>query len=311
MHKFIDMYPTSYSPMAMSGGRMYNLPFNMNTFSRIWEDVRTPAEAMEKIEREREEIKGEPQNLEEQAISMVGRTVYEKLVKGYTEKQWGRDCKELPKEIIRRLPIRFEYRNTYFDDKYIGIPNEGYNGLFGGLLKGVDVSLNTDFFEHREELENLADKVVFTGRIDEYFNFKLGRLEYRSLDFVTKIYEGTFQGCAVVNHCDHSEEYTRTIEHKFFEKGGYHPETVVSFEYPKKFEEGAEPYYPVNDLKNEELYGRYKELADTLPNVIFGGRLGAYKYYDMDDVISEALILARNEKKRLKNGNTWLAVTRI
>lgn len=278
------------SPLANYRGELYNLPFNMNTFNRLW-GVVTPDEAKEKIEQQKANTGAtEPQNLEEQAISLVGTDIYEKLIKGYTEKQWGRSAKELPAFIIKRLPVRFTYDNNYFNDRYQGIPIGGYTGIIEKMLEGIDVRLNVDFFKERKELESLADKVVYTGMIDQYFDYKHGVLEYRSLQFDTSILDDTdnYQGNAVVNYTDKETPYTRIIEHKHFEFGTQ-SKTVITKEYPMEWKPGDEPYYPINDDKNSEMYKKYKELAANEKNVIFGGRLATYKYYDMHQVIGSAL----------------------
>lgn len=275
------------SPIANYKGEIYNMPFNMNTFSKMW-NIATPKQAQEIIEAQKKEIKGEPSNLEEQAISLVGRDVYEKLVKGYTEKQWGKSCSELPSFIIRRLPVRYTYDNNYFNDRYQGIPMGGYTAIIEKMLEGAEVRLNTDFLRNKDELCALADKVIYTGMIDEYFDYCLGHLEYRSLKFESKVMdEENYQGNAVVNYTDSDTAFTRVIEHKHFEFGKQE-KTVVTWEYPKKWEIGDEPYYAVNDNRNNELYSRYAELAEKEDKIYFGGRLGSYKYYDMDDVIIEA-----------------------
>lgn len=276
------------SPLANYRGEIYNMPFNMNTFHQMW-GVTSPADAAAKIAAQRSEISGEPKNLEEQAISLVGRDIYEKLIKGYTEKQWGRDCNLLPAFIIKRLPVRFTYDNNYFNDRYQGIPIGGYNRLIERLLEGADVRLSTDFLANREELTKLADAVVYTGTIDSYYDYRYGKLEYRSLRFETQVLDtDNFQGVAVVNYTDREPAYTRIIEHKHFEFGTG-PKTVITREYPAAWREGDEPYYPVNDEKNSALYAQYKALADTETDVIFGGRLAQYTYYDMDKVIAAAL----------------------
>ena len=276
------------SPVANYKGEMYNMPFNMNTFSRMW-GISTPQEAREIIERQRAEIAGEPKNLEEQAIRLVGREIYEKLVKGYTEKQWGRDCRELPAFIIRRLPVRYTYDNNYFNDLYQGIPIGGYNVIIDKLFADCDVELGKDYLENKEYYDSLADHVVYTGPIDAYYGWRFGKLEYRSLRFETEILEEeNHQGVAVVNYTDRETPYTRIIEHKHFEFGTQ-PKTVITKEYPVTWEEGMEPYYPVNDEKNQALYQKYAALAEKEPKVIFGGRLGEYKYYDMDKVIASAM----------------------
>ena len=289
VNSFIEFNRYTNSPIARIGNEVYNLPFNMNTFSKIWDDVFTPEDALRHIEEEKKEIDHEPKNLEEQAISLVGRTIYEKLIKGYTEKQWNRDCKDLPSFIIKRLPVRLTYDNNYFNDKYQGVPIGGYTKLIENMLEGIEVRLNTNFFDNREELSSLADKVIYTGPIDEYFNYSLGELEWRSLKFDTKILDKVnYQGNAVVNYTGHEVMYTRVIEHKHFEFDTTSPKTVVTFEYPSDYKEGMEKYYTVNDDKNNKLAEKYRELASKEENVIFGGRLAEYKYYDMDDVIKSA-----------------------
>lgn len=281
------------SPIANYKGEIYNLPFNMNTFNRLW-GVVTPDEARAKIEEQRI-MTDTPKNLEEQAISLVGRDIYQKLIKGYTEKQWGRDCKELPAFIIKRLPVRFTYDNNYFNDPYQGIPTDGYNALIGKLLRGVDVELGADYLRERDKYESLAEKIVYTGSIDEFFDFSLGALAYRSVRFETETLQtGDYQGNAVVNYTDRETPYTRIIEHKHFEFGTQ-PKTVISREYSAEWQPGDEPYYPVNDKRNQELYKKYRAMSEQNPKVIFGGRLGEYKYYDMDKVIESALTLAERE----------------
>ena len=289
VNSFVEFNRYTNSPIARIGNEVYNMPFNMNTFSKIWDDVFTPEDALRHIEEEKKEITGEPKNLEEQAISLVGRSIYEKLIKGYTEKQWNRDCKDLPAFIIKRLPVRLTYDNNYFNDKYQGVPIGGYTKLIEGMLEGIEVRLNTNFFDNREELNNLAKKIIYTGPIDEYFDYSLGKLEYRSLKFDTKVFDKVnYQGNAVVNYTGKEVDYTRVIEHKHFEFDTTSPKTVVTFEYPSDYEEGMEKYYVVNDDKNNELADKYRELASKEENVIFGGRLAEYKYYDMDDVIKSA-----------------------
>lgn len=284
-------YNYTHSPLANYQGEIYNLPFNMNTFHQMW-GVTTAAAAKEKITVQREQIAGEPQNLEEQAISLVGRDIYEKLVRGYTEKQWGRRCTELPAFIIKRLPVRFVYDNNYFSDRFQGIPKGGYTPLVERLLQGVDIRLCTDFLANREQLRSLADTVVYTGTIDAYFDYCYGELEYRSLRFETQVLDiEDFQSTAVVNYTDVTPPYTRIIEHKHFENGSQ-PKTVITREYSCGWKKGDEPYYPVNDQKNNALYKRYAALAAKERNVIFGGRLAEYKYYDMDKVIKAALAVA-------------------
>lgn len=276
------------SPVANFKGKMYNMPFNMNTFSRMW-GVSTPAQAKAIIEKQRGEIQGEPQNLEEQAIRLVGRELYETLIKGYTEKQWGRDCKDLPAFIIKRLPVRYTYDNNYFNDPYQGIPMGGYNVIVEKLFEGCDIELGKDYLKNREHYDSMGDRVVYTGPIDAFFDYQFGKLEYRSLRFETEtLEEENHQGVAVVNYTDRETPYTRIIEHKHFEFGTQ-PKTVITREYPVDWQEGMEPYYPVNDSKNQELYQKYEALAKEQDRVIFGGRLGEYKYYDMDKVIASAM----------------------
>ena len=289
VNRFVHFNHYINSPVAVYGDELYNMPFNMNTFSRMW-NIRTPAEAKEIIRRQIEELNiGEPKNLEEQALKLVGRDVYEKLVKGYTEKQWGRPCDQLPAFIIRRLPLRFVYDNNYFSDPHQGIPVEGYNALTDALLEGAEVRLDTDYAEFIRENPDIAKKTVFTGMIDEFFDFCYGALEYRTVTFETEVLDcDNYQGNAVVNYTSRDVPYTRIIEHKHFEFGTQ-PKTVISREYPAAWQPGAEPYYPVNDEKNQALYQKYAALAASRPDVIFGGRLGGYKYYDMDKVIRAAL----------------------
>ena len=286
------------SPVANYKGELYNMPFNMNTFSKMW-GVITPAEAQAKIEEQRATHYTEhPQNLEEQAINLVGMDIYEKLIKGYTEKQWGRPCTALPAFIIKRLPVRFTFDNNYFNALYQGIPNEGYTALVANLLEGIEVRLNTDYLADRGALDALAKKVVYTGPIDAYFDYQLGALQYRSVRFETETLDmPNYQGNAVINYTDSETPYTRIIEHKHFVFGSTEPgtKTVISREYSAEWKLGDEPYYPVNDEANGALYARYKELADAQPNVLFGGRLGEYKYYDMDRVIEVALERVRAE----------------
>ena len=283
------------SPIANYKGEIYNLPFNMNTFNKLW-GVVTPQEAKEKIENQVKESNiTEPKNLEEQAISLVGKDIYEKLIKGYTEKQWGRRCTELPAFIIKRLPVRYTYDNNYFNDKYQGIPEGGYNVIFDKLLKGIDVELNVDFFDKKGELLQKADKIVFTGMIDQYFDYQYGVLEYRSLRFEHEILdEENHQGNAVVNYNEREVPYTRIIEHKHFEFGKQ-PKTVITREYPAEWKQGDEPYYPVNNEKNAEIFKKYQELAEKEKNVIFGGRLADYRYYDMHHVFERALEVVKEE----------------
>ena len=283
------------SPIANYKDEIYNLPFNMNTFNKLW-GVVTPQEAKEKIENQVKESNiTEPKNLEEQAISLVGKDIYEKLIKGYTEKQWGRRCTELPAFIIKRLPVRYTYDNNYFNDKYQGIPEGGYNVIFDKLLEGIDVELNVDFFDKKRELLQKADKIVFTGMIDQYFDYQYGVLEYRSLRFEHEILdEENHQGNAVVNYNEREVPYTRIIEHKHFEFGKQ-PKTVITREYPAEWKQGDEPYYPVNNEKNAEIFKKYQELAEKEENVIFGGRLADYRYYDMHHVFERALEVVKEE----------------
>lgn len=295
VNSFADFNRYTNSPLANYQGEIYNLPFNMNTFHKLW-GVVTPNEAKQIIENQKKAAGvTEPSNLEEQAISLVGTDIYEKLIKGYTEKQWGRSAKDLPSFIIKRLPVRFTYDNNYFNDRYQGIPIGGYHAIIQNMLDGTEVRLNIDFFENREQLMTLANKVVFTGMIDQYYEFKYGVLEYRSLNFETKVLDtDNYQGNAVVNFTDAKTPYTRIIEHKHFEFGTQ-TKTVVTEEYPIEWKPGLEPYYPINDNKNNQIIKKYKELADKESNVIFGGRLASYKYYDMHQVIGEALTTVQNE----------------
>ena len=298
--QFAEFNRFTNSPVANYKGELYSMPFNMYTFNKMW-GVVTPEEAAAKIEEQKKEITGEPKNLEEQASSLVGRDIYEKLVKGYTEKQWGRDCKELPAFIIKRLPVRLTFDNNYFNALYQGIPIGGYTKMVENLLDGIEVRLNTDYLEHKAELDALADKVVYTGPIDAYFGFKLGTLEYRSVRFENETLDiPNFQGNAAVNYTDRETPWTRIIEHKWFEfgkdeDGNDLPKTIISREYSSEWKAGDEPYYPVNDEKNGQLYAKYKELADKETGVIFGGRLGEYKYYDMDTTIASVLDMCEKE----------------
>jgi len=300
VNQFAEFNRYTNSPVANYKGEMYNLPFNMNTFSQMW-GVRTPAEAMAKINEQRQEMAGKkPQNLEEQAISLIGRDIYEKLIKGYTEKQWGRKATELPAFIIRRLPVRLTYDNNYFNDDYQGIPVGGYTQIVEKMLDhaNITVKTKTDFFDNKDQYLNDYDKVLFTGMIDQFFDYKLGELEYRSLRFETENLDvDNYQGNAVVNYTDAKTPYTRIIEHKHFEFGkGDKNKTVITREYPADWKRGDEPYYPVNDKKNNALYTKYQELAkQEAQNVIFGGRLGQYRYYNMDQVISAALTTVKQE----------------
>ena len=287
---FCEFNRYTNSPVANYKGELYNLPFNMNTFNKMW-GVVTPKEAFDIIEKQKKAAgteDREPANLEEQAISLVGTDIYEKLVKGYTEKQWGRSCKELPAFIIKRLPVRYTFDNNYFNDRFQGIPIGGYNVIIDKLFEGCDIRLQCDYFDHRKELDQEADRIVYTGPIDRFFDYSLGELEYRTLRFETEVLdEPNYQGNAVINYTDGETPFTRIIEHKHFEFGTQ-DKTVITREYPAEYEKGMEPYYPVNDDKNQQLYLRYREKADELENVYFGGRLGEYKYYDMDKVIRSA-----------------------
>lgn len=288
VNRYAEFNRFTNSPIANYRGEIYNLPFNMNTFSKLWGIV-TPDEAREKIARQRALLDHTPQNLEEQAISLVGLDIYEKLIKGYTEKQWGRDCTQLPAFIIRRLPVRFTYDNNYFSDRYQGIPIGGYTAMVEKMLEGIEVRLNVDFLKDRQALSDLAGKVVYTGLVDAYFDDCFGKLEYRSLRFEDEILPTeNYQGVAVVNYTDRETPYTRVIEHKHFDFGTQ-PKTVVTREYPQAWTAGQEPYYPVNDDANQALYLKYARLAGEQPRVIFGGRLAEYKYYDMHQVVDSAL----------------------
>ena len=300
VNRFSEFNRFTNSPVANYRGELYSLPFNMYTFNKMW-GVVTPEEAAAKIAEQRKEITGEPRNLEEQAISLVGRDIFEKLVKGYTEKQWGRDCRDLPAFIIRRLPVRLTFDNNYFNALYQGIPTGGYTRLVENLLDGVEVRLSCDYLENREALDALAEKVLYTGPIDAFFGFRLGTLQYRSVRFETELLDiPNFQGNAAVNYTDRETPWTRIIEHKWFtfgrdEAGNELPKTVISREYSAEWKPGDEPYYPVNDERNSALYREYKALADRENKVLFGGRLGEYRYYDMDQVIAAALDKAREE----------------
>ncbi len=301
VNSFVEFNRYTNSPVARFRDRLYNLPFNMNTFWQMW-GVVTPEEARTKIEEQRAEAQEkmaaagitEPRNLEEQAQLLIGKDIYETLIKGYTEKQWGRPCTDLPAFIIRRLPVRFVFDNNYFNDAYQGIPVGGYNVLIERLLEGIETRTDCDFFAHRAELESVADRIVYTGAIDEFYDYRLGRLEYRTVHFETEVLDvANWQGNAVVNYTEKEIPYTRIIEHKHFEMFGPQieacPQTVISREYSTEWHAGMEPYYPVNDARNTELYARYKALADAEPNVIFGGRLAEYKYYDMAPTVQKAL----------------------
>lgn len=293
--QFAEFNRYTNSPVANYHGELYSLPFNMYTFNKMW-GVVTPEEAAAKIEEQKKEAGiTEPSNLEEQAISLVGMDIYEKLVKGYTEKQWGRSCRELPSFIIKRLPVRLTFDNNYFNARYQGIPIGGYTRMVEKILEGVEVQLNTDYLEKKEFWDGQAEKIIYTGPIDAYFAYKLGALEYRSVRFETEVLDKpNFQGNAVVNYTDRETPWTRIIEHKFFEFGDQ-PKTVISREYSSEWKAGDEPYYPVNDEKNSKLYQEYKKLAEEETNVVFGGRLGEYKYYDMDAVIDSVLRMSEKE----------------
>ena len=307
VNSIVEFNRYTNSPIANYKGKLYNLPFNMNTFYQMW-GVTTPAEAIAKIEEQKAEVTAKmktegvtiPRNLEEQAQMLIGKDIYERLIKGYTEKQWGRKCTELPAFIIKRLPVRLVFDNNYFNDKYQGIPIGGYNKLIEGLLDGIETKIEVDFFANRSYWEGLANKIVFTGKIDEYYNYRFGKLEYRTVRFEEEIQDmPNYQGNAVVNYTDREIPYTRIIEHKHFEMFGQDvyscPKTIISKEYSTEWKDGMEPYYPVNDERNNSLYQQYKELADKEEKVIFGGRLAEYKYYDMDAVIASALDMCEKE----------------
>ena len=295
VNQFAEFNNYINTPVARYKNELYNLPFNMNTFSKMW-NIATPQEAKDIIASQIADLNiTEPKNLEEQALSLVGKDVYEKLIKGYTEKQWGRDCKDLPSFIIKRLPLRFIYDNNYFNDRYQGIPIGGYTKIVEKMLDGIEVRLNTNYLDNREEFDAMADKIVYTGMIDQFYDYKLGVLEYRSVRFETEeLPMENYQGNAVVNYTEREVPYTRIIEHKHFEFGKQ-PTTIISREYSSEWKKGDEPYYPVNNDKNNALYQQYKELADKEHKVIFGGRLGGYKYYDMDKVIAAALEMCEKE----------------
>ena len=302
VNQFVSFNNYINCPVANYKGKLYNLPFNMNTFTKLWNDVITPSDAKNRINEQKQQLNGkEPTNLEEQAISLVGRDIYEKLVKGYTEKQWGRDCKDLPAFIIKRLPVRFTFDNNYFNDRYQGIPVEGYNKIVEKMLKDCDVKLNIDYLKHKKKYDALAENVLYTGMIDEYYDYKYGHLEYRSLRFETEIIKDNdnYQGNAVINYTEREIPYTRIIEHKHFAFNDC-PGTIITKEYPVEWKIGDEAYYPVNDEKNIKLYNKYKTLAMKEENVIFGGRLGAYKYYDMDQVIYAALKCVEENTQEFK-----------
>jgi UDP-galactopyranose mutase len=299
VNSFVEFNRYTNSPLANYKNELFNLPFSMNTFYQLW-GVKTPEEAKLKIKEQVDNsgIKN-PKNLEEQAISLVGTDIYEKLIKGYTEKQWGRKCTELPAFIIKRLPVRFTFDNNYFNDKYQGIPVGGYNKLTEGLLKGIETKVAIDYFENKEDLDQLADKIIFTGKIDEFYGYQFGKLNYRSLDFKHEVLDlDNFQGNAVVNYTEKEIPYTRIIEHKHFEFGTQN-KTVITKEYPQEWDDSKEPYYPINDAKNTQLFAKYKELASLETNVIFGGRLAEYRYYDMHQVIGSALQKTKNIKNEI------------
>jgi UDP-galactopyranose mutase len=293
VNSFVEFNRYTNSPLALYKGELYNLPFNMNTFYQLWK-VKTPEEAQARIQEQIAALNiTRPSNLEEQALSLVGTDVYEKLIKGYTEKQWGRDARDLPAFIIKRLPVRFTFDNNYFNDKYQGIPIGGYNKLTDALLEGTEVRLGIDYIQHRNELDQLAETIVFTGQIDEFYQYRFGQLEYRSLRFEHEHLDmPNFQGNAVVNYTEREVPFTRIIEHKHFEFG-QQPTTVITREYPKEWQAGDEPYYPINDDKNTQVFKQYQQLAQAEPNVIFGGRLAEYRYYDMHQVIGSALAKTR------------------
>ena len=295
VNSFVEFNRYTNCPVANYKGELFNLPFNMNTFYQLWK-VKTPKEALAKIEEQVKESNIiDPKNLEEQAIKLVGKDIYEKLIKGYTEKQWGKRATELPSFIIKRLPVRLTFDNNYFNDRYQGIPIGGYNKIIEKMLEGIEVRLNTDFFVNRKEFEQISEKIVFTGMIDQFYNYEFGTLEYRSLQFENEILnEENYQGNAVVNYTEYEIPYTRIIEHKHFEHGRQE-KTVITREYPATWKKGDEPYYPINDDKNNEIYAKYKNLANKEQNIIFGGRLAQYKYYDMHHVIEEALKCVKTE----------------
>jgi UDP-galactopyranose mutase len=293
VNRFVEFNRFTNSPIANFNGKLYNLPFNMNTFNKIWPDVITPKQAKERIAEQASDIKSTPKNLEEQAISLVGRDIYELLIKNYTEKQWGRKCVDLPTSIINRLPVRYIYDNNYFNDKYQGIPIGGYTKMIEKMLSGTEIRLNCDYFADRAGFDNCADKIVFTGMIDEFFDHRFGKLSYRTLRFENETLDTpNFQGNAVVNYMDSATPYTRIIEHKHFEFGNQ-PTTIITREFPAEYTDGDEPYYPVNDEVNTLLLNKYCELAKSQSKVIFGGRLGLYRYLDMDETIEAALLLVK------------------
>ena len=291
INQFADFNRYTNSPVANYNGELYNLPFNMNTFYQMW-GIKTPAEAKAKINEQKSEIKN-PKNLEEQAISLIGKDIYEKLIKGYTEKQWGRKCRDLPAFIIKRLPVRYTFDNNYFNDLYQGIPIGGYTKIIEKILENIEVKLNTDFFDDKKKWMDIADKIIFTGMIDQYYDYCYGELEYRGLDFEFETLDmENYQGNAVINYTDAETPYTRIIEHKHFEDSDS-PKTIITKEYPKTWKKGEEAYYPLNDDKNSELFKKYQELAEKEDKIIFGGRLGMYQYFDMWQVIDEALKAVR------------------
>lgn len=294
IQRFAKFNHFHYEPVANYKGELYNLPFNMNTFHQMW-GVNTPVEALKMLDEQRKEVTGEPHNLEEQAISLIGRDIYEKLIKGYTQKQWGRPCRELPSFIIRRIPVRLRFDNNYFNDPYQGIPVGGYTKMVANMLEGIEVKLNCDYLQNKEYYDSLAEKIVYTGPIDAYFGYQYGSLQYRSLRFETEVLDvDNYQGCAGMNFTDADIPYTRIVEHKHFEFGrGNEGKTVITREYSKEWKPGDEPYYAVNDEKNQDLYKRYRDMAEKEKNVIFGGRLAEYKYYDMDKVIRRAIDLSK------------------
>ena len=302
INQFAEFNRYTNSPVAIYKGELYNMPFNMNTFNKLW-GVLTPSEAYQKIEEERREANIiEPKNLEEQAISLVGKTIYEKLVKGYTEKQWGQKATDLPAFIIKRLPVRFIYDNNYFNDDYQGIPIGGYTKIIEKLLDGIEVKLNCDFLKNKRELINIAKKIVYTGPIDAFYGYCYGELQYRSLRFESQLlYVNNYQGNAVINYTEYEVPYTRVIEHKHFEKIINNEETIITKEYPENWTKDKEPYYPINDSKNNQLYNKYKSLSMKDNNIIFGGRLGEYKYYNMDQVIEASLKCVSEEMRHKLN----------
>lgn len=293
VNQFAEFNRYTNSPIANFNGKLFNLPFNMNTFNKIWSDVITPEQAKKRIARQAEEIKGEPKNLEEQAISLVGRDIYELLIKGYTEKQWGRKCGDLPASIIKRLPVRYIYDNNYFNDKYQGIPIGGYTEMIRKMFADCQIRLNCDYFANKSELDEICDKIIFTGMIDEFFEYRFGKLQYRTLKFENETLDiSNYQGNAVVNYTDAQTPFTRIVEHKHFEFGAQE-KTIITKEFPSEYKHGDEPYYPVNDEKNNLLFKKYDELAKSQSKVIFGGRLGQYRYFDMDDTIEAAFSVVK------------------